>query len=79
MNDDTAPATKADIRYLRTEVNAKFEMHTAEIKRYFDLAVETIRHDLLGANRDQIEVLKDRSANHERRIRGLEAAAGLAA
>jgi hypothetical protein len=31
-----------------------------EILRHFDLVVETIRHDLLGANRDEIESVKDR-------------------
>lgn len=32
----------------------------SEIKHYFDLTVETIRHDLLGANKDDIEVMRDR-------------------
>jgi iron-sulfur cluster repair protein YtfE (RIC family) len=37
-------------------------------KRHFDLTVETIRHDLLGANRDEIETLKDRITRVERHL-----------
>lgn len=31
-----------------------------EVKRHFDVTVEKIRHDLQGANKDQIENLEDR-------------------
>lgn len=52
------------------EVEERFEQRLAEhedrIKRHFDLTVEAIRHDLLGANRDEIETLKDRIVRLER-------------
>lgn len=48
-----------------------------EIKEHFDLTSENIRHDLAGANRGKIEVLSDRSENHERRIGRLERHANL--
>jgi hypothetical protein len=101
MNDDTTPATKADIAGLRNEVKAdiralreefKADMlqlrqeSTAQLKtfkdeilRHFDLAVETIRHDLVGANRDEISQMKDKSQDHESRILRLERSSGLAA
>lgn len=41
-----------------------------ELLRHFDVAVETIRHDLRGAHRDRME-------NHEQRITRLEQRAGL--
>jgi len=44
-----------------------------EILRHFDLTVETIRHDLLGANHDEIENIKDRVKKLERHT-GLVAA-----
>ncbi len=49
-----------------------------EIIRHFDVTVEKIRHDLHGANRDEIEVLKDSKADHEQRIVHLEKHAGVA-
>ncbi|MDD5041942.1 MAG: hypothetical protein PHX87_06110 [Candidatus Peribacteraceae bacterium] len=79
MNDDTAPATKADIGELREEFTAQFKTFKDEILRHFDLAVETIRHDLVGANRDEILQMKDKSQDHERRIVRLERSAGLPA
>lgn len=51
--DDQTPATKRDIGELERRLKS-------DILRHFDLTVETIRHDLLGANRDDIETLKDR-------------------
>jgi len=75
MNDDTAPATKADLRELHDEIKTSKE----EILHEFRLTVETIRHDLLGANHDEIGQLKDKSQDHELRIRCLERSSGLAA
>ncbi len=49
-----------------------------EITRHFDVTVENIRHDLKGANRDEIEVLKDSKTDHEQRIVHLEKRAGVA-
>lgn len=62
-------ATKEDLQDLR--VGLKKEI-LQEIKHYFDLTVENIRHDLLGTNRDEIEVIKDR-------VTRLEQHTGLAA
>ena len=76
--DDQTPATKADLKAVRHELNTdigalhheiealrrefKQDFHSFkdEIIRHFDVAVETIRHDLKGANRDEIETIKDR-------------------
>jgi hypothetical protein len=80
MADDTqASATKEDIRLLMEQIGtyySKTQEQIAEMEervmRHFDLTVETIRHDLLGANKDKIE-------NHEDRIRRLERHTGLLA
>lgn len=67
--DDKAAATKGDLSKVKHELKA--DMHNLkteileEIKSHFDLAVENIRHDLLGANRDEIEAVKDRVTHLE--------------
>jgi len=48
-----------------------------ETLRHFDTTVETMRHDLQGASRDQIELLKDKKTDHETRITRLEQYVGL--
>lgn len=59
MSDNgTAPATQKNLKELEVRL-------LSEIKRHFDVTVETIRHDLLGANHDDIEVIKDRVARLE--------------
>ncbi len=50
-----------------------------ETKQHFDLTVEQIRHDLLAANREQIELQRDRIDGHENRITRLEQHAGYVA
>ena len=50
-----------------------------ELKRHFDLTVETIRHDLQGANRDELSMLSDTTRDHEGRLQTLEKVAGIAA
>lgn len=68
-HDPSAAATKQDIGILMEEfATIRTEIMDAEerTKRHFDLTVETIRHDLLGANRDDIETIKDRIARLER-------------
>src|SRR5690606_878420 len=62
MKDNTAPATKADIAMLKTDVkqllDAVRNLYDAnerwkdEIVQHFNVVVEDIRHDLAGANRD---------------------------
>ena len=62
------PATKHDLRALESRMTKHFDGKLAKviaeseanILRHFDLTVETIRHDLLGANADEIATLKDR-------------------
>jgi len=54
-------------------------LSVSEMKQHFDLTVEQIRHDLLAANREQIELLRDRSEGHENRITRLEQHAGYVA
>jgi hypothetical protein len=51
-------------------------LSVTETKQHFDLTVEQIRHDLLAANREQIELLRDRADGHENRITRLEQHAG---
>jgi KaiC/GvpD/RAD55 family RecA-like ATPase len=78
--DPSAPATKADIQLIMAELGKLYDANQRwknEMKEHFDLTVENIRHDLEGANRDQIDVLKDRSTDHQRRIVRLEKLAGL--
>lgn len=65
---DATPATKADLQVFKEEI-----IH------HFDLVLENIRHDLEGANRDEIEVLKDAKVDHGNRITKLEQAVGLRA
>ena len=54
-------------------------LSVSEMKQHFDLTVEQIRYDLLAANREQIELLRDRSEGHENRITRLEQHAGYVA
>ena len=78
--DITAPATKLDIRMLMEEIGKLYDANKYwkdemiehmrnwkdDTKLYFDSAVENILHDLKGANRDEIEVIKDRVTRLER-------------
>ncbi len=58
---------------------AKVEEFKDEVTRHFDVVVEDLRHDLIGARSDEVEVLKDGRRDHEKRIRRLEKGAGLIA
>ena len=53
------------ITTLDERIDGKIGQSEERMKHYFDLTVETIRHDLLSANKDRIE-------NHEDRLRRLE-------
>ena len=83
-NDDNAPATKGDLKQFKEEIisemtgkmNGMIEKNNDKIFRYFDVVAENMRHDLVGAHRDQVEVLKDKSKNHEERIKALERSKG---
>ena len=70
MKHDTTPATKGDLSKLEQNMDAQKE----EIMRHFDTVAENLFHELAGAHRDEIAVLKDRKDDHERRIRRLERA-----
>lgn len=66
-------ASKQDIQLLMEMIGSmRQEMETwkDELKDHFDLAVENIRYDLTGANRDRIE-------DHELRIKTLELETGV--
>jgi hypothetical protein len=82
MTDDKlAPATKQDLQDLEARMAGHFDGKITEainasedrIKRHFDVAVEAIRHDLLGANADKIALIDDRVDRIEVRL-GLSAA-----
>jgi len=77
MKDDATPATKADIQRLYDAIERWKGEILSEVKQHFDVVVEQIRHDLLGANRDEIDVLKDRTNANESRILRLEVHAGI--
>jgi hypothetical protein len=61
-------ATKQDLRLLEQRLLTSSAHQKEEIIRHFDVAVENIRHDLLGANADRIELLQDRIARVEQRV-----------
>lgn len=80
-----APATKEDIQLLMQEIGKLYDANARwkgeiedridaseeRMKRHFDMVVETIRHDLLGAHKDRIE-------NHENRLTHVERRLGIA-
>jgi hypothetical protein len=91
-DDENQPATKRDVREavddvrrdLLTEIEGTESRLTHEIGsmkedifRHFDVAVENIRHDLEGANADEISVIKDRQGQHDERISVREQRSGL--
>lgn len=69
------PATKADIQALRTE----FRKEIGASERRVGVQFEDLRHDVLGALADIQSLLKDKTADHDRRIRRLERFAGFSA
>jgi hypothetical protein len=92
-NAGTAPATKDDIRMLMDEfgkmydsmekwkdwLHSDMETWKQELKAHFDLSVEQTRYELVSANREEIEVLKDGHRENRKRIVALERTTGLAA
>lgn len=77
--DPQSPATQADLQQVRAEMIRRFttvdeqfqrvfehiDRKTEEIMRHFDVVAEQLRHDAMGANRDDIEGVKDRVAQLE--------------
>lgn len=70
---------KTDIASLKKELKTdiglleiKFEQWKEEVKEHFNIVAENLRYDLVG-------IYKDRTEDHEQRIRRLERKTGLAA
>ena len=58
----------------------RFKKETVdEITRHFDVVVESIRHDLIGANRDEVISLTNAKVDHEQRLLRLERTVGVCA
>jgi hypothetical protein len=75
MTNDASPATKADVTMLMDSIGNLYvasERWKEELKEHFAVAVEHIRHELLAAKREKIELLDDRTKRHEKRIERLE-------
>lgn len=86
--DSSAPATKEDVGLLMermgemdmklerkadaSEVKIWIQTEGEKTRKYFDLVAENLHYDLVG-------VYKDRTEDHEQRIRRLEHKTGLAA
>jgi hypothetical protein len=70
---------RGDIDEWRGGLDERLATWKQEIIDHFDLVAENIRHDLVSANREEIELLKDGLKSHDRRIHTLEHASGLAA
>lgn len=69
VNDSSAPATKQDVSLLmETMGNIYVEIKESEDRmvQQFHVIAEQIHHDAIGANRDEIEVVKDRVTALER-------------
>ncbi len=57
---------------ITADIDGKIAQSEERMKAHFDLAVETIRHDLVGANNDDIQNIKQR-------VKRLEEEVGIAA
>lgn len=82
--DDNSPATKADITKLDGRItdlasafDSKLMNFAEEIKRHFDVIAEDLRHDVMGANRDEVSSIMDKQQDHSGRIEHLEKLAGM--
>ncbi len=53
---------------LREDIDEKIVQSEERMKAHFDLAVETIRHDLIGANKDDIQNIKQRVKRLEEEV-----------
>ena len=70
LTTDLTRFFKSDLHDLENRIDTKITASEnrliSDLMRHFDLTVETIRHDVLGANRDEIEVIKDRVTRLEK-------------
>ena len=84
--NDFVQANKKDmkdfVQLIMNQIDALYEANQKwkdEIMNHFDVVAENMHHDLLGAHKDKIGVLSDRSEKHEKRIAKLEQHTGLIA
>ena len=70
---------KGEMGKWKNEMKQDMQSWKQEIIHEFHVVAEDIRHDALGANRDKVGVLSDRSEKHEKRIVKLEHHTGLIA
>lgn len=61
----------------KKELEVMIDKKMDENHRHYEMISEQMWHGLLGANKDEIEVLKDHRDNHKSRIERLECRAGL--
>ena len=73
------PATKGDLAALRTELKGEMERQKTEIIGEFHIVAGQFRHDLIGATKDDLSLLKDTDHKHDARISRLGRHAGLIA
>ncbi len=85
--DETAPATQVDFAVLAERIGTvevrldtlKYEImdymdkKTEETKRHFDVVAENLHYDMVGAHKDKISVIDDRSLQNRQRIEKIEA------
>ncbi len=78
--DETAPATKTDVTLLKQEIMQiegrlieYMDKKAEETKRHFDVVAENLHYDMVGAHKDKISVIDDRSLQNRQRIEKIEA------
>lgn len=64
--DYTVETIRIDSTKKNNELQGHFDVKYDGLKDHFDLTVENIRYDLVGANRDEIETIKDRVVRLEK-------------
>jgi hypothetical protein len=79
VTHNTAPATKADIQMLMDAIGnlydatARWNDETKkEVTEHFDLVAENLRYELVSAHREKVELLDEKTRDHDRRLRTLE-------
>lgn len=70
-HDDSAPATKLDVKLLMTEMGRIYEA-IDKLHFHFDVSIENLRHDFIGTTNDKFVDVR-------RRLDALEHHTGLAA
>lgn len=70
--------TLVDEKKLQAAMARQEKRILKETKEYFDFYTGKLHKDLLGATKDELQILKDTDANHDVRITKLEQQASLA-